>query len=193
MSFHLGLMRDPLANYKATASLALSLAMQAAVEGGLDYAVALHTFDLFALYLERVTNVREVLNLTAAAQQEYAQRVEQIRVPEGCPASLAKAIRYIGQHLHEPLTAEGIARETNTSQTYVSKLFVRHLGLSISEYIRQRKTEEAQRLLRQTELSIASISYRLGFPSQSQFQKVFKRCAGVTPHQYRLHREESLE
>ena len=185
MSFHLGLIGNPVSNYKATAIMAMTLAMQAATEGGLDYAVAIHTLDLFMLYLERLTRVPDIMNLTAAAQQEFAQKVEALRLPPDMPPVLARVIRYIHQHQHEPLTTERVAEETHTSQTYISKLFVKHTSMSTAEYIRMIKIREAQRLLKQTTATISAISYQLGYSSQSQFQKVFKRCTGLTPNQYR--------
>lgn len=185
MSFHLGLIGNPISNYKATATMAMTLAMQAAVDGGLDYAVALHTLDLFLLCLERSTKVGDIMNLTASAQVEFAKKIEALRLPTDTPPVLARVIRYIHQHQHEPLTTERVAEETNTSQTYISKLFVKHIGMPTAEYIRMLKIREAQRLLKQTTATISAISYQLGYSSQSQFQKVFKRCTGLTPNQYR--------
>ena len=190
MSFHLGLVADPVNNYKVTATIAMTLAMQAAIEGGLDYAIALHTLDLFMLYLERLARVQDIMNLTAAAQLEFAQKVEALRLPADMPPVLTKVIHYIHHHQREVLTAERIAAETHTSQTYISKLFVKHTGMPMAKYIRMLKIREAQRLLKQTDATICAISYQLGFSSQSQFQKVFKRCTGITPNQYR--REEAL-
>ncbi len=185
MSVHLGLISDPVGNYKASATMAITLAMQAAIEGGLDFAVALHTLDLFLLCLERLTKVGDIMNLTASAQYEFAKKVEVLRLPSDTPPVLARVIHYIHQHQHEALTAERIAAETRTSQTYISKLFVKYTGMPTAEYIRMLKIREAQRLLKQTTATISAISYQLGFSSQSQFQKVFKRCIGMTPNQYR--------
>lgn len=176
---------DVVENYKATASMAITLAMQAAVEGGLDYAIAMHTFDFFLLYLQRLTNIREVLDLTAAAQQEFAAKVEQIKLPETYPPVLIKVILYIRRHLHEPLTAAEVVKKAHISQSYTSKLFVKYTGMAIGEYIRMQKIEAAKQLLRQTDESIAEIAYHLSFSSQSQFQKVFKKCIGTTPNRYR--------
>ena len=185
MSFHLGMISDVVENYKATASMAITLAMQAAVEGGLDYAIAMHTFDFFLFYLQRLTNIREVLDLTAAAQQEFAAKVERIKLPETYPPVLIKVILYIRRHLHEPLTAAEVVKKAHVSQSYTSKLFVKYTGMAIGEYIRTQKIEAAKRLLRQTDESIAEIAYHLSFSSQSHFQKVFKKCIGTTPNRYR--------
>lgn len=185
MSLHLGLISDVADNYKATAGMAIALAVQAAVEGGLDYAIAMHTFDLLMLSMKHQTDVREILNLTAAAQREFALKVEQHKLPQSYPPVLVKVIHYIRSHLHEPLTAAGIAERTHTSQSYISKLFVKHTGLVTGDYIRMQKIEEAKQLLRRTDAPICDIAYRLAFSSQPQFQKVFKQYTGTTPKQYR--------
>ncbi|ACP21603.1 hypothetical protein NGR_b01370 (plasmid) [Sinorhizobium fredii NGR234] len=44
----------------------------------------------------------------------------------------------------------------------------------------------AELLLRETDLAIGAIAFRLGFSSQSRFTTTFRRLKGITPRAYRL-------
>ncbi|MEM6985454.1 MAG: AraC family transcriptional regulator, partial [Pseudomonadota bacterium] len=59
------------------------------------------------------------------------------------------------------------------------------MKLSPIVLVHQRKCLEAQRLLRFTGLSIAEVSYALGFTDPSYFSRMFKRMTGVTPRNMR--------
>ena len=71
------------------------------------------------------------------------------------------------------------------NETYLSKLFRKETGLSISEYIRNKKIEEAMALLRYSEKTSIEIATDLGFSSHSYFISVFKKVCGMTPKEYR--------
>lgn len=185
VTYHLGLVNDALTNYKITSYMALSLSMNAAIEGGVEYSSALSVFDIFSYEINKAGNIQRVMNLIAEAQLEYACRVDKIKKYRAYPIQLKKVMDYVEQHINEPLTIGKIANETNTSETYVSKLFQKYLKVSTGEYVRMKKVEEAKQLLMETDLSISSISEQLGFSSQSQFQKVFRRYSQMTPGQYR--------
>ena len=185
VTYHLGMVNDTLDNYKITAYMSLSLSMNAAIEGGEAYSNALSVFDMFSYEINSARNIHQVMNLIAEAHLEYAYRVERIRKTREYPIQLKKVIDFVDLHINEPLTVGRISNDTNTSETYVSKLFQKYLKVSTGEYVRMKKVEEAKQLLRETDLSISSISEQLGFSSQSQFQKVFRRCTHITPGQYR--------
>lgn len=58
-------------------------------------------------------------------------------------------------------------------------------GRTPHQFLLARRIHVARRLLKQSGLSLAEISYQLGFSSQSHFTAVFRRFAGITPHQFR--------
>ena len=63
-------------------------------------------------------------------------------------------------------------------------------GLSYQSLIDQARRQLAQRLLRETDYSLAEVAFMTGFAEQSSFTRAFKRWAGQTPRSYRL---ESIE
>jgi AraC-like DNA-binding protein len=66
--------------------------------------------------------------------------------------------------------------------------FKRATGLPPYQYVVMRRVERAEQLLQAgTDLSLAEIAARAGFPDQSVFCRHFKRLVGVTPGRFRMH------
>ena len=94
-------------------------------------------------------------------------------------------MNYIHRNLNHRLSIEDIAAEAGLSRSYLSTVFRQSMGVPLNRYIADAKLDEAARLLRYTDRSIADIAEYLCFSSQSHFQQVFKAKFGVTPRTYR--------
>lgn len=71
------------------------------------------------------------------------------------------------------------------SPQYLSSHFHEKTGKTLSSYINEMKINEAMRLLKTDQLSLAEISAALGYSSQNYFHKVFQNLIGMTPNEYR--------
>ena len=71
----------------------------------------------------------------------------------------------------------------------VTKAFVKYLGKSVNEYMKDINMDWARRLLKTTELSVLEISMRLVYSSLIHFSKIFKEENGMTTSEYRKRRE----
>ena len=120
--------------------------------------------DMFAFYLREVQ--------AAAKKHIVSQHV-------------SLCLDYIYNHLHEAIPVQDLAGLTGLNPSYLSTLFKREMGQSISEYIMAKKMEAARNMLQYTEYSSAEISSILNFSSQSHFIRAFKRSVGETPKRYR--------
>jgi TolB-like protein/AraC-like DNA-binding protein len=58
-------------------------------------------------------------------------------------------------------------------------------GKSVNQYIRELRLEKAAKLIKKTDLSIAEISYKVGFGSASYFNKTFSSYYGISPGEYK--------
>jgi len=96
-----------------------------------------------------------------------------------------KVIEYIKSNYQKHISLEEIARITYMSRTYLSSLFKKETGYSISEYINNIRISRAQNFLVESDVDIAEIARMCGFEDQSYFTKVFRRITGVTPKKYR--------
>ena len=99
--------------------------------------------------------------------------------------NLERVRTYIEENLSGELTIEGISKATNISKSVLYRNFSLHHGMTVSEYINLKRTEEAIGLLIRTDLSIDEIARKVGFSSATYFVSVFKRLKGSTPLQFR--------
>lgn len=102
-------------------------------------------------------------------------------------------LKLMEQHLQDLLHKRVEYRHHATQ--FAQQLFIhpRHLtntiklalGKSPCDFMEARMLEEAQRMLRETDYSIADIGSRLGYNDPSNFIKFFKGMCGSTPLQFR--------
>ena len=71
------------------------------------------------------------------------------------------------------------------SPSYLSTLFKKEMGMSITAYIMEKKMEAARNMLKYSDYSYSEISSILAFSSQSHFIRAFKKHNGDTPRAYR--------
>ncbi|WNS44066.1 helix-turn-helix domain-containing protein [Paenibacillus sp. MMS20-IR301] len=102
---------------------------------------------------------------------------------------ITKAYQYIQEHLHQDLTRDDIAALVGRNPAYLSRLFRKETGMSLSEYITLQRIERAKKLLVETGDKISSIAEGLGYVHFSYFAKLFRKLTGFTPQDYRrIHR-----
>ena len=101
------------------------------------------------------------------------------------------AIRYIEDHLHQPITLEDLSRACSTSPNYFCSLFKEVTGKTPGEYITALRMETASKLLLAGN-SVADTAFACGFRDVSYFISVFRKRVGVSPKQYIKGFEKSL-
>jgi AraC-like DNA-binding protein/ligand-binding sensor protein len=101
------------------------------------------------------------------------------------PPSVARARTYIDKHAAADLSLAKIAKVVNISANYFSTLFKQSTGLNFSDYLARVRVEKAKNLLLNPNLRISEIALEVGFQSLSQFNRSFRRIAGVSPKEYR--------
>lgn len=92
---------------------------------------------------------------------------------------------YIDEHAGEALDLDRIAREAHRSKYHLSRLFREAEDQTLWAYVLEARVRQAERLLEETDASLAEIAYRTGFSDQSHFTRIFKQHTGQTPGQYR--------
>ncbi len=91
----------------------------------------------------------------------------------------------LDDRLYTHITLDEIAKKLNYTPTYLSQYFSKVTHYGIIEYYNIMKLNEAKRLMRDTQMTLADISRTLGFCNQHYFSKVFKKYNAVTPRYYR--------
>ena len=92
---------------------------------------------------------------------------------------------YILKNIGDKLTREDISNFVHINQDYLSRLFKKETGMSISSYIIQEKIKVAKEMLINTETPVSKIGSDLGYSNFSHFSKTFKKVTGEKPLEYR--------
>lgn len=88
-------------------------------------------------------------------------------------------------HLFSDMTISELATLSGQSLSSFKRDFQKNYNDSPANYIRVKRLNEAQKLLRISTLSITEICYQVGFNDLSHFSKVFKKHIGISPAEYR--------
>lgn len=83
------------------------------------------------------------------------------------------------------LNVSSIAQELKVSAAYLSTVFKTGTNQTLVRYITQYRMEKAKELLKTTNLRIADIAQRVGYPNPSYFISLFKNSQGDSPAKYR--------
>lgn len=92
---------------------------------------------------------------------------------------------YIEQHIGDNLSRSILAKQVYLSEDYVSKMFMKATGMSITNYIALRRIEKAKEYLRNTVHPVSRIATEVGYSNFSYFSKTFREQVGCTPNEYR--------
>lgn len=96
---------------------------------------------------------------------------------------------YIHKHAAEDISLGGLADVFYVTPAYLSSLFSRRTGETITAYLQNIRLDRAASLLLDSPQPVAKIGASVGYPNYSHFCRMFKRRFHVTPSDYRdLHR-----
>lgn len=140
---------------------------------------------------------RPAAALAAAAQDATAPRTsaDAVRLGNGdFPDQIMRAVRYIVQNFTKgQLSLDSVAREACMSRYHFSRTFKRETGTRFIDFLTTVRLAEACTLLTQTDQSITSIAFGVGYRDLSHFERTFKKEFGFSPSQYRNRLRAGLE
>ncbi|MFC7677649.1 response regulator [Paenibacillus sp. GCM10028914] len=93
--------------------------------------------------------------------------------------------RFIDQHLNEDVTLKTIADHIYLHPVYLSRLYKKEMGMTLSAYITKIRLEKAVYLLTQTNKKIFEISKEIGYHKPQYFISLFKEQYLLTPQEFR--------
>lgn len=149
--------------------------------------------DITVNYVEimtRMETIAEIERFIAAHCESVMQKCAKKSDPK---QSIADEIsNYIDDHFRDSnLSVDMIAGEVNRSASYMRTIFKQSRGISVSEYISNKRFDEVCRLLIETDLPAQEIGKRAGLSSGPYFYTAFKKHTGYTPDQYRnIHKHQ---
>ncbi len=176
---------DPLQNLKFHFVITTALVARYCIEGGMELSDAYGLSDYFIQKADKCKRQKDISKLHPEMCLEYAKRMRELRKNSICSVQVAESIDYIYSHLHARITLKELADHVHLNESYLSRLFKKEVGTSISEYIRRHKLETAKNMLVYSDYRPAEIASILAFPSQSYFTEIFHKYTGLTPTEYK--------
>lgn len=175
---------DPLRNLKNYCIITNTLFRKAAQNGGV-HPVHLDALSSdFAKRIESFTSIKQAQPLMFEMFRSYCRLVRDHSIRQYSPA-VQKVILLIDADITADLSLSSLAREINVSAGYLSSLFRRETGDTLTAYVNRRRVDNAKRLLRTTRLQIQTIAQHCGIVDVHYFAKIFKKQVGITPKEYR--------
>lgn len=163
----------------------ITLAMRAAVDGGLPAEIAYPLSDVYLFENETLTSASQVMRLMMSAILDYANRVRNCQKYADYGSLVKRCCSMILANFNVSLRIAELAQRLDVCPEHLSRQFKKETGQSILDYIQSQKTEEAIRLLKYTNMELIAIAMHLGYNSQSQFSEKFKKSTGMPPAKYR--------
>lgn len=176
---------NPLTNLRYHFVVTAALITRFCMEGGMALEEAFGLSDDYIQKMDRCTSLAEIVLLHDQMVLDYAGRMLSLKKRAASSKQVAEAIDYIYVHIMDRFTVEDLAKEICISPTYLSRIFKQEMGVSVSEYIRQRKIDMAKNLLRYSDYNLVEIANMLSYSSQSHFIQHFRAQTGMTPKVYR--------
>ncbi len=96
--------------------------------------------------------------------------------------------RYIKDNISTKITLNELALKMHCSTVTLTEHFKREFGITIVEYVNQKRIQKAKQLLQNSSLSIREISETCGFSSVEYFSRSFKESVGQAPSVWQKHR-----
>lgn len=175
--------RDKLRQLKYNTVAGITLVCRAAMMGGAPEIECYARSDNAILQIDETSSELAIYKILIQTAIDYAALVQQTKSDLQHPRIIRKCIQYIAAHTHENITLEQLAEGSEYSKEYIAKLFRKHMGISVSDYIRKTRIDEAKQLLRQGK-SCGEVACILNYTSQSYFIRQFKKQTGITPKLY---------
>ncbi len=128
------------------------------------------------------SSIQNLRDWIAASLDLYEDCIRSSAVQD---AAVATVKNYIRSHLNENLTRESLSAIVYLTPDYLSHLFKKETGFSLTNYVIYERIAEAKKLLAGTDRSIGDIAISCGFQNISYFSRQFKNFTGVTPREFR--------
>ena len=120
------------------------------------------------------TRFEEIIFSSSQASQSHLQE------------SIKRAVEYINENYYKPnLSLSEVSKAVNLSLYYFSHQFKNELGTTFIDYLTKVRIEAAVELLKDLRLSIAQVSFAVGYQDPNYFSKVFKKYVNISPAEFR--------
>ena len=134
--------------------------------------------------IETICTRAEYTHFNREMVRRYCMLVQNYSFQKYTPL-VRKAMNYIELNIAQGVSLKDLATELNVNASYLSTVFKKEIGQTVTEYINQRRIEMAILYLNTSTMQIQDIAFQVGICDVNYFSKVFKKITGMTPTKYR--------
>jgi len=128
---------------------------------------------------------RSIVHLKDWVQQLSRTAVDQIQAKRENVSVIAQIKQYIQERLLTEITREELASHVYLNPAYLSRLFKKETNDTITDFIVRERMKLAAKHLKDSDEPVSSIAQTFGYSNFSHFSRMFKKCHGMTPQEYR--------
>ncbi len=175
---------DPVRNMKNYVIVANVLFRKATEQGGVHPFYIDKVSTEFAKKIEKIKTVQEGIDMMHDMIYKYCDLVKKHSM-KNYSMMVQKAITLIDSDLTADLSLRRQAELLNVNASYLSSLFKKETGVTLTEYVSKKRIDHAAFLLTSTNMQIQAIAQFCGIFDVNYFTKTFKKIIGKTPKEYR--------
>lgn len=174
---------NTLRDYKNYLVIFNTLLRKAAEQGAVHPVYLDELSSKFAKKIEALTSVNEQ-SLEQEMLHKYCLLVRNYSV-KGYSPVIQKTLNQINLDLTGDLSLKNLSEKFNISAGYLSTLFKKEVGMTLTDYVNKKRIDHAILLLNATNLQIQTIASYCGINDINYFTRTFKKLKGMTPKKYR--------
>lgn len=127
--------------------------------------------------------------------QEQEENVRKIELKGNDAALMEKIMKAVNDRFDDDtFNVEALADDIGMSRAQLHRRMKELTGITVSEFIRNLRLQQAAKLLAAGDTSVAQVTYAVGFSNPNHFTTAFKRHFGVTPSEYMAkHKEKNFK
>lgn len=142
--------------------------------------ISRHRFSL--LFVDLLLFIHPLFRQTMADRNEFPSEKEK---------NVQNIVSFLDQHYMEDLNLDLLEKKLHMSKYYLSKIFKEVTGVTIFDYLYQRRINQAKVLfLMEKERTATEVCYQVGFKHLAHFSRMFKARVGLTPEQFKRQMHE---
>ena len=177
-------MADPVRNIKNYCIIMNTLLRKAAENGGVHPLYIDSVSSDFARRIELIGSTTAASKMMDEMLTSYCRLVKKHALAQ-YSAPVRKTLACIDADLTGDLSLSALAEMQNISPGYLSTLFKKEIGQTLTDYVNSRRVEQAASMLRSGTLQVQTVAQYCGIPDVNYFSKLFKRYTGVSPKEFR--------
>lgn len=157
-----------------------------------SYNAGVHPFYIDSIsanythFIETATSFQELDDILPYMVRSYCELVQK-RSTALYSAPIRQILVTIDASIDGDLSLKRFANELFLNTSYLSSLFKKETGMTLTDYVNQHRINYAKRLLKSTTLSIQSVAATVGITDIHYFTRLFRRETGLSPREYRKH------